>query len=584
MTSVLLFSLALDADLHAGAAQDRTGDAPRAASSLALDPVPAAVAGGDAGVTDLSADLVYSVLVGEIATQRGDTGAAFDHYLEAAKLAADARMAELATRAALASGDLGAAQRGVLLWLELAPSSVVARLAAAHVALRLDKRQHAAVHLRRVLELTQPQGGDGVLEVAAVIATIDPVAQRLDLMRALVKEAPADPAAQYALAMVAADAKDYETAVGAAREALRLKPDWDKPRLMLVRLLLAQGKRAEARKVLEQFVDGTPDDHVLRMLYAQLLVEDREYSSARNVFERMLRNAPKEPDVLFAIGILSLQLEDATAARGYFERLYATGQRRDDAALYLGQIEEQAGALDKALGWYDKVSGESALDARVRSARVQAVMGDVEKAREALQRLREQSPEQAVTLWLIEAEILRDQGQSQVAMTIYDQSLAAHPDNTELLYARALHAVSLGQLEVLERDLRTILARDPDHADALNALGYTLADRTDRLQEAYGYIDRALTLAPEEPAVLDSMGWVLFKLGRHDEAIGYLRRAYAQLPDGEIGAHLGEALWAAGQREEAWRVWDEALAANPDHEYLQRVVGRYRYSRQEAPK
>ncbi len=536
----------------------------------------------DEPIRGLSADLVYSILVGEVASQRGDLGTAFTHYLEAARLSAEAPMAELATQSALAANDLQAAQRGVALWLELDPEAVVPRLAAAHVALRLGKRQHAALHLQKVVELSGSDEAEGLLEIAAVIATISPVDQRLELMRALVAVAPGDADAHYALAMVAADADDYEAAAAAAREALRLRPEWDKPRLILVRILLAQNKRVEAREVLEDFVDATPENHVLRMLYAQLLVEDREFSNARNVFERMLHSTPKEPDVLFAIGILSLQLEDTAAARDYFERLYATGQRRDDAALYLGQIAEIDGELDEALAWYEKVSGEGELDAQVRSARARAAMGEIDKAQEVLQRLRDQFPEHAVTMWLIEAETLREHGRSDMIMATYNEALSAHPGNAELLYARALYAVSLGQVEVLEQDLRAILAANPDHADALNALGYTLADRTDRLQEAYGYIERALALKPEEPAVLDSMGWVLFRLGRHDEALSYLRKAYERMPDGEIAAHLGEVLWVAGQRDEAWRIWDEALAADPDHEYLQSVIGRYRYSRKDG--
>lgn len=528
---------------------------------------------------ELTADLLYAILLGEVADQRDDPWMAFAHYLEAAQLSSDPRLAELATRAALAANDSGAAQKAVDLWLELAPDSIAAEFLAAHVAIILGEDTEVEPHLQRVVDLIRPAGRNGFIKLAALAAAIEPAAQRLTLMRALVAGVPDNAAAHYALALVAADAKDYEQADAATRRTIELAPDWDQPRIILVRLLIAQGKRAEAREVLEQFVDTTPDGHLLRMLYAQLLVEDREFSDARNVFERMLHDTPKEPDVLFAIAILSLQLDDTSAARKYFERLYATGQRRDDAALYLGQIEEDAGEFDKALEWYAKVEGKTALDALVHSANVYAKRGEIAKAREVVAQLRDQWPEHAVNLHLIEGDLLRGNGRPELAMKVYDRALAAYPDNDDLLYARGLLAGSLGQPELLERDMRAIIAAHPDHADALNALGYTLADVTHRYQEAYELIERALMLKPEDPAVLDSMGWVLYKMGRYPEALEYLRQAYDRLSDAEIGAHLGEALWATGEHAEAWKVWNDALTANPDHEYLNQVIERHRQAR-----
>lgn len=528
---------------------------------------------------ELSPDLIYNLLVGEVAGQRQAPRLAYIHYMQAARLAGDPKLAERATSAALSLEDLNAAKQASLLWLDLAPDALAARLAAAHVALRQGERERGGRHLQQLVEQLRAAGPAGFLQVAALVATIDSLEQRLELMRALLAEDPDNPGIHYGLAMVLADAERYSAAIESAREAIALDPDWDQPRIVLVRLMLAQDRRREAREVLESFVDSMPDDHVLRMLYAQLLVEDQAFSDARNVFERMLRTTPKEPDVLFAIGVLSLQLDDAAAAREYFQRLFATGERRDDAALYLGQIAESAGNLEKALEWYGKVEGENELDAQVRRARVYVELGEVDRGRERLQRLRDRFADHGVALFLIEAEILREQGRPEEALAVYDAALSAYPDDHELLYARALHAVSLGQVEQLERDLRRILAADPDHADALNALGYTLADQTERYQEAYGYIERALALKPEEPAVLDSMGWVLFKMGRHAEAIDYLQRAFERMPDGEVGAHLGEVLWHAGRRQDAWRVWDEAAAADPDDAYLQRVIERHGDSR-----
>jgi tetratricopeptide (TPR) repeat protein len=339
-----------------------------------------------------------------------------------------------------------------------------------------------------------------------------------------------------------------------------------------------------APKTLEGFLDKSPDDRGLRMLYAQLLVEEKEFSNARGVFERMLSKAPKEPDVLFALGILSLQLDDRASAREYFTRLNDTGQRKDDAAFYLGQVEEGAGNADAALSWYEKVQGDNAADAQVRVARLHAGKGQIERSREVLQRLRDEEPDDAVALFLIEAEILRGVSKDKEAMEVYDDALVHFHGNTDLLYARALHGASMDRLDILERDLNAVIAKDPANADALNALGYTLVDRTDRRDEGLGYIKRAMEIKPDEAAILDSMGWAQYRLGHLAEALKYLRRAVERSRDGEIAAHLGEVLWATGQREEAWRVWEDALSEFPDHAYLLRVMGRHRVTSNDVPK
>lgn len=528
--------------------------------------------------------MVYAVLVGDVATQRGNPRLAFTHYLLAARLAADPGLVQLAARAAMALDDREAEQRVAKLWLELAPDSLEAQQLAAYVALKSDDIPLALNHLRRVISLAHDREKDGYLHAARLLADVDPPQRRLDLLRGLIAEDGETAEAYYALALVAAGAELYDDAVAATRRTLELKPDWSEPRIFLVRLLLGQNKREEARKTLEEFVAKSPDDRGLRMLYAQLLVDEKEYSNARAVFERMLSKAPKEPDVLFALGILSLQLDDAAAAREYFTRLNDTGQRKDDAAFYLGQVEEDAGNADAALTWYLKVGGDNAADAQVRVARLYAAKGQVERSREVLQRLRDEEPDNAVALFLIEAEILRGVGLDQDAMTVYDGALMQFQGNPDLLYARALHAANMDRLDILERDLSAVIAKDPTNADALNALGYTLADRTDRFTDALGYIRRAMEIKPDEAAILDSMGWVQYRLGNLKEALKYLRQAVTRTKDGEIAAHLGEVLWAAGEREEAWRVWEDALAEFPDHAYLLRVIGRHRVTSNESGK
>lgn len=553
-------------DLHAA-----TGES-RAAAVAAPEPA-ASDAQADPG---LSSDLVYAVLVAHVAQQRGDHQMAFTHFLHGARLARDPGLAELAARSALATADAASVERAIDAWLEITPGSRTAHQLAAYVKLEAQDVAGAMEHLRRVISLAAEAGDDGFLQAARLVQKLGEPARRIELMETLTAAEPHNPEGWFARAMVAAGAERQEEAVAAARKAVELRPEWNEPRVFLIQLFLTQGKREEARSTLEDFVGQNPGDQSLRMLYAQMLVEDRDYARAREVFEVVLEDSPKEPDVLFALGVLSLQLEDLDAARDYFTRLRETGERRDQSTYYLGQVEELADNPGAAADWYRKVEGEHALDARVRIARLRAGQGEVDAAREMIQQLRGQWSEEAVTLFLIEAEILRELERKRDAMLVYDAGLAAHPDSPDLLYARALHAVSLNRLDVLEADLGKVIAQDANHADALNALGYTLADQTSRLDEALGYIERALALKPDDPAVLDSMGWVQYRLGNLPEAERYLRKAYGLLQDGEIAAHLGEVLWALGERDSAWRVWEEALVADPQHEYLLRVIGRHR--------
>jgi tetratricopeptide (TPR) repeat protein len=531
---------------------------------------------------ELTPDLVYSVLVGQISAQRGNQRMAFTHFLHAAQLAVAPDLAELATRSALALGDRDAVQRSLDIWLELAPESLAAHQIAAYAYLEADDVPGALKQLREVITLAGKEGRDGFMRVARLVSKLPSPERRLEVMQALTADQSQNADAWFATAMVAAGADRYDEAVAAARRASDLRPDWNEPRVFLVRVLVAQGKSDKARETAEAFVAKNPDDHALRLLYAQLLVEEQDFSHARNVFEYLLRDKPKEPDVLFALGVLSLQLDDLAAARQYFKRLRDTGKRQGDSAYYLGQVEEMAKNVETAVSWYGRVEGEHALDAQVRIARVRAEQGDVGRAREILQQLRDQYPDDAVSLYLAEAEILRGIKQPQEAMRVYDEAIAANPRDADILYARALQAVAIDRMDILERDLKTIIENDPQHADALNALGYSLADRTERYDEALSYIKRALALKPDDPAVLDSMGWVQFRLGHKKEALKYLRRAADKMPDGEIAAHLGEVLWSMGQHDQAQAVWDKALTENPDHEYLLKVIGRHRVTKSDA--
>lgn len=526
---------------------------------------------------ELSADVVYAILVGEVASQRGDYAMAFTHYLHAAQLAKDPALAERAVRAALAGEDNAGARRAASLWVKLAPQSLKAYQLSAYAYIAAGERERALADLRRVIELAK-NPGQGYMQAMQLLGTLPDAAARVEIMRELLATDAANADAQFALATLAAAAEDLDTARSAALQAASLRAGWNQPRLFLVRLLIGADRMEDAAAALDRFVKDDPANQELLMLRAQLFIESEDYPKALEVLERMLTTAPGQPDVLFAAAVVALEIKQPDAARRYLEALTKTGKRSNDTAFMLGQVEEAAGNSDAALAWYAKVSGDNQGNAQVRSASVLAKRGDIARAREIMQALRVQFPDDATKFYLIEAELLREHKQPQAAIDLYTTALAATPDDSELLYARAMTAVGMDRVDLLEADLRRILAADPDHVDALNALGYTLADRTDRLQEARTLIERAYTLSPDEPAIQDSMGWVRYRQGDLAGAETYLRNALDKLFDAEIAAHLGEVLWEQGRQAEASEVWRRALKEAPDHQYLLRVLGRYRFS------
>ena len=342
------------------------------------------------------------------------------------------------------------------------------------------------------------------------------------------------------------------------------------------RVLQSQGKTAEALQVLSAALERSPDVKTLRITYARLLVDAKRYEEAREQFGQLVSSDTDNADIRYGLALLLLQTNHPEDARTHLQHLVEQGKRTHAAHYYLGQIAETQKDIEAAMAAYRQVDrGQHALNAQVRVAVLLAQQDKIPEARQHLHALSRRNAQESVRLFLAEAEILTDATDLEGAMGIYDLALRDHPGNSDLLYARAMLAAKLDNLEVLERDLREILANEPNNADALNALGYTLADQTDRYEEALELVQKALQLKPDNYYILDSMGWVLYRLGRIPEAIDHLRRALAIQHDPEVAAHLGEVLWVAGEREAAQEVWNAALESTPDDKRLLDVIKRF---------
>ena len=391
-------------------------------------------------------------------------------------------------------------------------------------------------------------------------------------MRQLGDRYPRAVFAQYYQAMLAAAAGDRKLALASLDRALAQNPKLIPAQLLRTRLLVEQGDRTAALATLAKAVALLPRDRNLRMNYARLLVDAGQLDQARREFAILLNQNPKDTDSIYALGVLATETRQFDLAENYFLELIKRNVRLADAYFELGRIEEQRGDYAKANAWYGKVSGEERyLTAQLRKGVMLAKAGETAAFAQHFETLRRDQPQNSITLYLAEAEALREANRYQEAFDTLERGVALYPNDKELLYARALAAEKLDRLDVLERDLRAILAADPKNAQALNALGYTLADRTTRYPEALGYIEQALALLPDDAAVLDSMGWVQYRLGDHVKALEYLRRAYQANPDAEIAAHLVEVLWVSDQHEEAKKTWRNALRKNPENPQLRKL-------------
>ena len=524
---------------------------------------------------ELDEDLVYSYLVGEIGAHRGDLRTAQTHYMHAAILGQDAYAAERATRIALHlqdyQGGLAAARR----WVELAPNDMTARQLAAVLFLRNQQPDAAAEQLDALVKIADARELDGFLQAAGALSVESDRAGAEQLMLGLHERHPDDVRSLYALAVLEAAHRRFTEAEARLRQVIDLEPDWEQPRVLLARVLVAQNRRDDALAFLEASVRRQADSTLLRTTYARMLVDAADYQGALEQFRNLSRLQPEDTELVFGYAMLATQQEQWDEARPIWQNLRGDPDRRDEASYYLAQIEEQDGNDEVAIGLFGTVQGsELKVDAVMRMAQILARTGRLAEAREALQQARIANPGRAADLYIGETQIVQKYGDREAALALYATALAAYPDNRDLLYNRALYVVELGDFAWMERDLRRLLEEDPDNVDALNALGYTLADRNERLDEAFVLVSRALELRPDSPAILDSMGWVLYRQGDLERAAAYLRRALQLNQDDEIAAHLGEVLWVSGERADAQAVWREALARKPDSDKIREVLER----------
>ncbi|MGH8705557.1 MAG: tetratricopeptide repeat protein, partial [Burkholderiales bacterium] len=359
------------------------------------------------------------------------------------------------------------------------------------------------------------------------------------------------------------------------RRAAELRPDWEVAALYEAQLLQKRSP-TDAAKRLAGYLEKYPDSRDVRLNYARVLIADKRFPEARAEFEKIVARHQGDSDAIYAVGLLAFQVKEYAIAEANMKRLLDLGYRDPNGVRYvLGQIAEEQKDWPGAIEWYKTIQrGEHAMPARMRTAQALAKQGKLEEARAFLRNVSVTAEPQRVQLIIAESQLLREANLHREAFELLGQALEKSPEQPDLLYDHALTAEKLDRFDQLEASLKKLIQVKPDHAHAYNALGYSFADRNVRLPEARKLIEKALELAPEDFFIIDSMGWVLYRMGDLKGAAQHLRRAWDGRPDGEIGAHLGEVLWMLGERDEARRIWQEALKASPENETLQKTIKR----------
>ena len=520
-----------------------------------------------------SEETLYSLLGAELAGQRNRLDIALDNYVTQAINTQDPGIAERALRIAEYLGADQAALDTSLIWAKNAPDDLEAQRAAAIPLARNGRYDDAMVYMEKVLQAK----GDTHFDFLALSASETDADTRAGLQksfdRLLVKH-PDNGQMIFGKALLMQQDGDAEGAL----KLLEKNPPQNgevAPVLLRARLLQSLNRGDEALPLLKKSIRQYPDDKRLGLTYARTLIEQNRMDEAKAQFTSLAEQYPEDDELRFSLALIALEGKKWDEAQGYLEELIERDSHVDSAHLNLGRIAEERNDPQGALAEYALVGpGNDYLPAQMRQADILVSHGRGAEASKKLAAARDAQPDYGIQLFLIEAETLAANNQTDRAWNVLQQALKQYPDDLNLLYSRAMLAEKRNDLEQMERDLRAIIKREPDNAMALNALGYTLSDRTTRYAEAKVLIQQAYDLNPDDPAVLDSLGWVNFRLGNLDEAERLLRQALERFPDQEVAAHLGEVLWANSKQREAKQIWGKFLKENPESPILRKTVLR----------
>lgn len=522
----------------------------------------------------LTPEWLFQLLLAEIAGQRGQIGLSMEAYDDLARATRDPRIARRAAEMALHGRKIEAALEAARFWQELEPDAPGPRQLLIGLLVQTNRTDELVSLLASQLATQGPNIGPALLHLNRLLARQQDKAAALRVVDRITEPYLDLAESHFVRAQAAANTGDTERALADIGKALGIRPEWEQAALFRAQLLTGP----EALESLRRFVDDYPKAHQVRTAYARMLVRDKRYPEAQREFAEVLAAQPDDGDILYAYGVLSLHLGDVANAEPPLTRLAGMNHAESaNARVYLGQIAEETRRPDDAIRWYGEVppGNEQYIAARLRIAHIHAAQGRIDEGLRQLHEVHADAPADRVRLIMGEAQLLREAGRTPEGYAVLEGGLSAMPDQPELLYEAALMAERIGRNDVLERNLRRLIEIKPGHAHAYNALGYAYAERNERLGEARQLIDKALELAPNDPFILDSKGWVLYRMGNTAEALDLLKKAFSLRPDPEIAAHLGEVLWSLGRRDEAVSTWSEAAKKHPGNATLTATLKKF---------
>jgi len=520
-------------------------------------------------------ELLFRLLAAEIAAQRGNNVLAANEYTSAAFEMREVKLVEQAMRYSALRGDADLQEVSQLaqLWVELAPDETSAHQAVAMVQLQRGDSATAVEKLEYLLANFETFDFNTVI---TLLSRQPGKVLALSVMQQLADKRPDNAEAQFAYAHLAMRFSDTEQALLASERVMALRPNWSNAINLHARLLQMLDRGDEAIALLQDRLAGPlSDDTAMRKTYARMLLRNQQVDVAWQQYQLILHQYPEDDSSRYLYAIASLELEKTELAKQQLEQLAENGAHQDDARFQLGRLSELSQQLTEALEWYRSVNdGQFVLAARFQEATLLAREGEVGAGLAVLDGLLSDDLNEQLNIAMVKADILLRAERVQHAYQVYSEALQQQPESMPLLYSRAMVADRLGDYVAAEKDLQAILSADIDNVDALNGLGYNLAQRNIRLDEALAYLQRAYELKPNNGPITDSLGWVYYRLGDYEKAHHYLRQALELEYDTEIAAHLGEVLWVTGEHERARHVWQKALERDPKHPVLLETIER----------
>ncbi|VTU28813.1 putative PEP-CTERM system TPR-repeat lipoprotein [Variovorax sp. SRS16] len=538
----------------------------------------------------MTAEMFYEVLVGELTARSGEPGDGFALLLDAARKARDGKLFQRAVEVALQARSGDAALTAVRAWKEAIPQSREARRFELQILIALNRIGETTELLRAEVAATPEVERPFLM---ALIARNYGRATDKKLAASVVEQALSDDlkkpgtggAAWAAVGRLRLAAGDSSGALEAARQGQEMDPSSEGPALLALELIDPAQPLAEP--IVKRYLASPKALPEMSMAYARVLVEGHRYADASETLSALTTSHPELAEPWLLLGSLQGQARQDAAAEASLKRYLSLASTQRDpevrdrgqtqAYLLLSQLAERRKDFTAADSWLARIDNpEDLFAAQARRAALLARQGKMPQARELVRSLPERTPDEKKLKFQAEVQLLRDAKQYQAAYDMLVQAELATPNDPDLIYDQAMMAEKLNRLDEMERLLRRLIELKPDNQNAYNALGYSFADRKVRLDEARTLIQKAVQLAPEDPFIADSLGWVEFRLGNMPEATRILETAYKSRPDPEIGAHLGEVLWTAGERERAISIWKEASLVDANNETLQETLKRLR--------